>query len=78
MKNGLFDRLLSSIERLEGDQQDLSQYRDNPVRFGEEILQEQFTDDVKAMMRSVLNNPVTIAKSANATGKTHGAARVAI
>lgn len=30
------------------------------------------------MMESVRDHPVTIAKSANATGKTHGAARVAI
>jgi hypothetical protein len=30
------------------------------------------------MMESVRDNPVTVAKSANATGKTHGAARVAL
>lgn len=30
------------------------------------------------MMESVRDNPITIAKSANATGKTHGAARVAV
>lgn len=48
------------------------------MRFGEEILGEAFTDDVAALMNSVRDYPITIAKSANATGKTHGAARVAI
>jgi hypothetical protein len=78
MKNGLFDRLLSSIECLESDQQDFSRYQDNPVKFGEEILGEKYTDEIKAMMLSVRDNPITIAKSSNATGKTHGAARVAM
>lgn len=55
-----------------------SQYQEDPVGFGCEILGETYTDDVIAMMRSVVENPVTIAKSANAVGKTHGAARVAV
>lgn len=46
--------------------------------FGEEVLGETFTDEVKALMESVRDNPITIAKSANATGKTHGAGRVAV
>lgn len=46
--------------------------------FGEEILKETFTDGVKVLMNSVRDYPITIAKSANATGKTHGAARVAV
>lgn len=45
--------------------------------FGEKVLGESFTDEVRALMESVRDNPITIAKSANATGKTHGAARVA-
>src|SRR5690606_11813146 len=52
-------------------------YRADPVGFGEEVLGEAFTDDIEAVMESVRDNPVTIALSANATGKTHGAARVA-
>jgi hypothetical protein len=55
-----------------------SEYQDDPVGFGEQVLGETYTDDVKTMMESVRDNPVTIAKSANATGKTHGAARVAV
>lgn len=46
--------------------------------FGERLLGESYTDDVKSMLESVRDNPVTVAKSANATGKTHGAARVAV
>lgn len=57
---------------------DLSVYRDNPVGFGVDILGETFTDDVAELMNSVRDNVVTIGKSANATGKTHAAARLAI
>jgi len=52
-------------------------YQGDPVGFCEATFGETYTDDVKTMMESVRDNPVTIAKSANATGKTHGAARVA-
>lgn len=58
--------------------EELSKYADDPVFFGEHVLGEKYTDDVKAMMLSVRDNPVTIAKSANATGKSHGSARVAV
>ena len=53
------------------------EYAADPVGFAEEVLGERLTDDVKAVLESVRDNPVTIAMSANATGKTHGAARVA-
>jgi hypothetical protein len=78
MKNRLYDQLLSSIENLEGDQQGFSKYQADPVAFGEYVLRETYTDEVKNMMESVRDNIVTVAKSANATGKTHGAARVAV
>jgi hypothetical protein len=52
-------------------------YQGDPVGFCVSTFGETYTDDVKVMMESVRDNPVTIAKSANATGKTHGAARVA-
>jgi hypothetical protein len=48
------------------------------VEFGHGVLDETYTPDVEAVMRSVAENPVTIAKSANAVGKTHGAARIAV
>jgi hypothetical protein len=54
------------------------QYKDDPVGFGVDLLGEQYTDDVKAVMRSVRDYAVTIAESANAVGKTHSAARIAI
>lgn len=54
-----------------------SPYQSDPVRFGEEIFGDRYTDDVKEMMYSVRDNPVTIARSANATGKSFAAARVA-
>ena len=74
-----YEELLASINEYygTGDNENFSEYQNAPVTFGEEVLGETFTDDVKAMMESVRDNPVTIAKSANATGKTHGAARVA-
>ncbi len=70
------------VDRLDKDlgtmAEDFSQYQSDPVGFGEQALGESYTDDVERMMKSVRDNPVTIAKSANATGKTHGAARVAV
>lgn len=54
-----------------------TQYQQDPIGFGEQVLGENFTGDVKKLLESVRDNAVTIARSANATGKTHGAARVA-
>jgi len=77
IKSGLFDQLLNSLEGFdEGDT--YSSYQDDPVGFGQDVLGETYTDEIKAMMESVRDNPITIAKSANATGKTHGSARVAV
>lgn len=53
-----------------------TKYHDNPVGFCEEVLGDILTDDVKRMMESVRDNVVTIAISANATGKSHGAGRI--
>jgi hypothetical protein len=57
---------------------EFTQYADDPVGFGENVLGETYTEDVKKMMESVRDNVITIAMSSNATGKTHGAARVGI
>ncbi len=57
---------------------EFSQYQADPVGFGEQVLGEGFTDDVKVLMESVRDNPITLAKSANAVGKTHAAARVSV
>lgn len=48
------------------------------MRFGEEVLGDFYTDDAKDVMYSVRDYPVTIAKSGNALGKSHSAARIAI
>ena len=55
-----------------------TQYQDDPVGFCEDVLGESLTDDVIAMMESVRDNQVTVAVSANATGKSHGAGRVGV
>jgi hypothetical protein len=52
-------------------------YRSDPVGFGEKILGETYTDEVRELMLSVRDKPVTIALSPNAVGKTHAAARIA-
>lgn len=56
---------------------DFQQYQNTPVAFGEDVLGGTFTEEVKTLMESVRDFPITVARSANATGKTHGAARVA-
>lgn len=75
----IFDSLLASLsERTGGDTEDFSPYHNDPVAFGEQVLGETYTDEVKTLMESVRDHPVTIAKSSNAVGKTHGAARIAV
>jgi hypothetical protein len=80
-KQELFEDLFQSIDREFGGcgaGHEFARYRDDPVAFGQKVLGENYTDEVKTMMESVRDNPITIAKSSNATGKTHGSARVAI
>jgi hypothetical protein len=57
---------------------DFTKYQNDPVLFGEEVLGETYTDDVKMLMQSVRDNRDTLAKSANSTGKSHAAARIAL
>jgi hypothetical protein len=52
------------------------QFQKDPVGFGEQVLKEHFTDDIKKVMESVRDNVVTLAESANAVGKTHGVLQV--
>lgn len=56
---------------------DYAKYAGDPAAFGQDVLGETFTDDIVEVMESVRDNPVTVAKSANGTGKTHAAARIA-
>ena len=78
IKSGLYEQLFDSIDQGFETEQDFTQYQADPVSFGEDVLKETFTDDVKVLMESVRDNPVTVAQSANATGKTHAAARIAV
>lgn len=79
MKDRLYEGLFDLItQELKNDSDSFSSYQNNPVGFGEDILGETFTDEVKILMQSVRDHPITIARSSNAVGKTHAAARVAV
>ena len=71
----LFPR--SEIKRVVNAQV-LDAYAGDPVGFGERVLGNTFTGPIKQLMESVRDNPVTVAVSGNAVGKTHCAARIAI
>lgn len=62
--------------RISGEQS-YTRYASDPAAFGAEVLGESYTDDIVSVMESVRDVPVTLAKSANGTGKTHAAARIA-
>lgn len=68
--------LLTQLDEIEGET-DYAKYINDPVGFGEGILGEFYTEDVKKMMESVRDYRVTVAISATGTGKSHSAARVA-
>jgi hypothetical protein len=70
------DMILSSLQDPRVNNEMLG-YQADPIGFCENTFEESYTNDVKVMMESVRDNVITIAKSANATGKTHAAARVA-
>lgn len=55
-----------------------AEYADDPVGFAADVLGDTFVPDIVKVMESVRDNPVTVAQSSNAYGKTHCAGRVAI
>lgn len=55
-----------------------SQYRNDPAGFCVDVLGEKLSPDIVRLMESVRDNPSTIGKSANAVGKTHAMARLAV
>jgi len=57
---------------------DYYDYGRNPVGFCVDVLKQNLTDDVKRMLNTIVENRITVAVSANATGKTHGAACASI
>jgi len=54
-----------------------SHYQDDPVGFMKDELQVTMTEDIITLCNSVRDNKITIARSANATGKTFIAGRIA-
>ena len=56
---------------------DFTPYTDDPALFGRDMFGEFYTPDQILVAESVRDNPITIVESANATGKSHIAARVA-
>jgi len=79
IKSELYDHLFDGIDQEHGiGSESFKSYQNDPIGFGEKILGGTFTDEVKALMESVRDNPVTVAQSSNAVGKTHAAARIAI
>lgn len=76
----LFDDLADGLEEesniVKKSYNPYAKYGNDILAFCEAEFEEVYTDDVKEVMRSVEKYPVTIAKSANSTGKTHGAARI--
>lgn len=77
-KAGLYEALFLSLDRQFGLEMDFQEYQDDPVGFGQDVLGEVFTDEVRTLMNSVRDYPITVARSANATGKTHAAGRIGI
>lgn len=68
------EKILKERKRIE----DFSKYKEKPIEFCQDVFGEHYIEDIKDVADSVLNNVVTIAKSANAVGKSHIAARLAI
>ena len=69
--SGLLNQLCDLLD--DGESSSFVEYQDDPVGFAEKVLGETLTADVTAMMESVRDNQITVAVSANATGKSHGA-----
>lgn len=75
-KRDYADQLLSFLS---GSKQDdsLHKYQNDPVGYCKHELCVEVTDEVRIMMESVRDNVVTIARSCNASGKSHGGAHIA-
>ena len=73
--------MTSRIDISVGDNSSVSQnygkYQSDPIGFCQETFGETYSADAMTLMRSVRDYPITVAISANGTGKTHSAARIA-
>lgn len=56
----------------------LAEYQRDPVKFGNEVLNHHYYSDVENIMRSIVDNPVTVAKSATGVGKSFSSADIAL
>ena len=59
--NDLLGRLFDSLDGEIGSKSDFEIYQSDPVGFGETVLDETYTDEVKILMESVRDHVVTIA-----------------
>lgn len=79
MLNSMLTEALEEAQRrFDAQRLQYSQYHADPIGFGNKVLGQKYTSDVENLMRSVVENPITVAKSANATGKSHSAAALAV
>jgi hypothetical protein len=80
--NILADNILSQYNIVDIEEAlsvvDFADYFNDPVGFCKDVLKQNLTDDVKRMLDSIVENTITVAVSANAVGKTHGAACASI
>ncbi len=60
------------------DSTDFTTYQQDPVGFTQDELGETLTTELKQLMESVRDFPVTIAQSCNGPGKTFAAGRIAV
>jgi len=72
------EEIKKALAELRVSPKELHKYRDDPAGFGIDVLGEYYTPDIIEMVESVRDHQVTIARSANATGKTFCAARTAL
>ena len=68
LADGLVDNKTTQYDR----------YRNDATGFLRDVLHAKLTPDIKRLAQSVVKYPVTIARSANATGKSFTAARLAV
>lgn len=69
---------MTSIESGLGTGSDFKKYQKDPVGFVRDVLNEDMPPELCELLESIKDNPVTIAQSCNAFGKTWAAARVAV
>jgi hypothetical protein len=78
-RDELLEQFLQRVEVMYGNVgNDFSAFQNDPVGFARDVLGETLTPNMINLMEAVRDNPVVIAKSGNAVGKTFVAARLAV